>query len=226
MTMISFQRIGSVSNAQVGSDFEESAQETLASQGLHLARAFSLPVGISEKKKEHRFDLGSTSHETIVECKSHRWTAGGNVPSAKMTVWNEAMYYFAIAPDSYRKILFVLRDYSPKRRESLAEYYIRTYDHLIPDEVEIWEFDEGSGEASIWKRTLNKGSLKKAFDAASRLPEDEQDAVAEWLLSELASEEKWEERFTDSQGALSLLAQEALNEHERGETEDLDPESL
>ncbi len=77
MTMISFQRIGSVSNAQVGSDFEESAQETLASQGLHLARAFSLPVGISEKKKELRFDLGSTSHETIVECKSHRWTAGG-----------------------------------------------------------------------------------------------------------------------------------------------------
>ncbi len=68
--------------------------------------------------------------------------------------------------------------------------------------------------------------LKKAFDAASRLPEDEQDAVAEWLLAELASEEKWEERFTDSQGALSLLAQEALNEHERGETEDLDPESL
>ncbi len=68
--------------------------------------------------------------------------------------------------------------------------------------------------------------LKKAFDAASRLPADEQDAVAEWLLAELASEEKWKERFAESQGALTLLAQEALNEHERGETEDLDPESL
>ena len=68
--------------------------------------------------------------------------------------------------------------------------------------------------------------LKKAFDAASRLPEEEQDAVAEWLLAELASEEKWEECFAVSQGALSLLAQEALDEHERGETEDLDPESL
>jgi len=32
--------------------------------------------------------------------------------------------------------------------------------------------------------------LKKAFDAASRLPESEQDAVAEWLLAALASEEK------------------------------------
>ena len=58
--------------------------------------------------------------------------------------------------------------------------------------------------------------LKKAFDAASRLPEEEQDAVAEWLLAELASEEKWEECFAVSQGALSLLAQEALDEHRRG----------
>jgi hypothetical protein len=68
--------------------------------------------------------------------------------------------------------------------------------------------------------------LKKAFDAASRLPEDEQDAVAEWLLAELASEERWEERFAETQGALSVLAQEALDEHERGEIENLDHERL
>ena len=60
--------------------------------------------------------------------------------------------------------------------------------------------------------------LKKAFDAVSRLPEDEQDAMAELLLAELASEKKWEERFAKSQGAMYLLAQEALDEHERGET--------
>jgi hypothetical protein len=30
---------------------------------------------------------------------------------------------------------------------------------------------------------------KKAFDAASRLPKEEQDGVAEWLLAEPASEE-------------------------------------
>ncbi len=68
--------------------------------------------------------------------------------------------------------------------------------------------------------------LRKAFDAVSRLPDNEQDAMAELLLAELASEEEWEERFTKSQDSLSLLAQEALSEHERGETEDLDPESL
>ncbi len=68
--------------------------------------------------------------------------------------------------------------------------------------------------------------LRRAFDAASRLPEDEQDAVAEWLLAELHSEEEWEGRFASTQGTLSALAREALAEHERGETEDLDPDSL
>ena len=68
--------------------------------------------------------------------------------------------------------------------------------------------------------------LKKAFDAASRLPEKEQDAVAEWLLAELATEEGWEERFAGTQDALSVLAREASEENERGETKELDPRSL
>ncbi len=67
--------------------------------------------------------------------------------------------------------------------------------------------------------------LKKAFDAASQLSEEEQDAVAEWLLAELDSEEGWEEQFAETQNALSVLAREALEEHQRGETEGLDPES-
>ena len=62
--------------------------------------------------------------------------------SAKITVWNEAMYYFAIAPPSYRKIFFVLRDVRAKTGESLAEYYVRTYRHLIPSDVEVWEYDQ------------------------------------------------------------------------------------
>ena len=54
--------------------------------------------------------------------------------------------------------------------------------------------------------------LRRAFDAASRLPDNEQDAVAEWLLAELAAEEQWEERFAGTQDALSVLAREALRE--------------
>lgn len=100
------------------------------------------------------FDLGSSSPPVLVECKSHRWTSGGNVPSAKITVWNEAMYYFHLAPPEYRKIMFVLRDYSDKRKETLAQYYIRNHGHLIPDDVEIVEFN--GTDAVCLRPTQNK----------------------------------------------------------------------
>lgn len=138
-----FQRVGSVSNAHVGRDFEAVAQAYFSDQGVLLGSNYSVPVGVSAGKKSRQFDLGSGEPPVLVECKSHRWTAGGNVPSAKITVWNEAMYYFHLAPPRYRKVLFVLRDYSQKRKESLADYYVRNYGHLIPSGVEILEYDEG-----------------------------------------------------------------------------------
>ncbi|MDD5410923.1 MAG: hypothetical protein PHF31_05840 [Methylobacter sp.] len=139
-----FQRPSSKSNAQVGSDFEIVAQEYFAKQGIKLQRSLKIKVGVRNcKPKDHAFDLGCKEEKILVECKSHKWTApGDNIPSAKLTVWNEAMYYFLAAPENYRKIMFVLRDYNEKRGETLADYYLRTYRHLIPDEVEFWEFNE------------------------------------------------------------------------------------
>jgi hypothetical protein len=78
-------------------------------QGVILERGFGVSVGVGRVKKQRRFDFGSDSPPILIECKSHAWTGGGNIPSAKMTVWNEAMYYFHIAPAAYRKILFVLK---------------------------------------------------------------------------------------------------------------------
>jgi hypothetical protein len=141
-----FQRVGSVSNTQAGNDFEAAAQAFFSQQGISLVKSFSVPVGVGEAKKLHRFDLGSESPPVLVECKSHTWTSGGNMPSAKMTVWNEAMYYFHVAPAFYRKIFFVLK---PSRREqSLAAYYLKTHGHLVPEGVELWQFDleASSGE--------------------------------------------------------------------------------
>jgi hypothetical protein len=60
------------------------------------------------------------------------------VPSAKITVWNEAMYYFYLTPKEYRKIFFVLKH--SRNDETLAEYYLRNYRHLIPSGVEFWEY--------------------------------------------------------------------------------------
>jgi hypothetical protein len=146
-----FQRIGSTSNAQVGREFETSVNKFLARQGLKLSKNYKVPIGVEKNKKLHAFDLGSDNPRIIVECKSHKWTAGNNTPSAKMTVWNEAMYFFAIVPDDYQKLFFVLRDYSENRKQTLAEYYIRTYEHLIPADVDIWEYDSRTDNATKLK---------------------------------------------------------------------------
>jgi len=68
--------------------------------------------------------------------------------------------------------------------------------------------------------------LKKAFDEASRLAEDEQDTLAELLLEEMKSERRWNRAFSSSGDRLSELADEALEEHRRGDTEDLQAEKL
>ena len=135
-----FQRVGEISNAEVGSKFETAAQEWFLNEGVRLKRNYGVEIGLS-KRKRRKFDLGSGEPPVLVECKSHKWTGGGNVPSAKITVWNESMYYFLLAPKGFRKVLFVLRDFSEQRGESLAEYYVRNYSHLIPDDVEILEYD-------------------------------------------------------------------------------------
>jgi hypothetical protein len=139
------QRIGSISNSQVGADFELVALKFFEKRGVKLSRNFAVEVGLSDKKK-HCFDLGAANPKIIVECKSHKWTAGANVPSAKMTVWNEAMYYFHLAPKAFRKILFVLHDRRSEDGESLLSYYKRTYSHMIPEGVEFLEWDEATGD--------------------------------------------------------------------------------
>lgn len=144
-----FQRSGSTSNAQVGRDFEEAAILALEAAGISVTRTYPVEVGISAETKSHSFDLGSDRPPIIVECKSHRWTSGGNVPSAKLTVWNEAMYYFACAPNTFRKIFFVLRHVRAKTGETLSQYYIRTYGHLIPPGIEIWEYDETTKSVEV-----------------------------------------------------------------------------
>ena len=51
------------------------------------------------------------------------------------------MYYFKISPNDFRKIMFVLYDYSSRHKETLAQYYLRTYRHLVPGDVEFWEYN-------------------------------------------------------------------------------------
>lgn len=141
-----FQRKGAQSNTQVGRDFQAKARTFFGRQGLQLQDDISVEIGINGRKP-HKFDLGDPKKKVFVECKAHTWTEGGNVPSAKMTAWNQAMFFFYAAPRGYRKILFVVRDYSEKRKETLGQYYVRTNAHLIPKDVEVWEYDEKRNNA-------------------------------------------------------------------------------
>ena len=68
--------------------------------------------------------------------------------------------------------------------------------------------------------------LRKAFNEASKLPSEDQDAIAALLLGELESDRKWDIAFCASADVLENLARDAINEDDRGETKDLNPTSL
>jgi hypothetical protein len=133
-----FQRVGAVSNSHAGREFEDAAKGFFLGQGIQLQPDFAVPVG-GKVKKSHKFDLGSAVPPILVECKSYTWTSGGNSPSAKIRGINEAMLLFSLAPDDYRKIMFLLKHM--RKEVSLAQHYLKNQSHLIPEKVEVWEYD-------------------------------------------------------------------------------------
>ncbi len=164
------QRKGSRSNTHVGKEFEASAMRFFESQGIHLHKdKEGIEIGVPNEKKEttvkrHRFDLIDDEKQTIVECKAHTWTEGTNVPSAKITAWNAAMYFFhLVRAKNVRKIMFVQRDLNKKTKKTLAEYYIRLHSHLIPHDVEFWEYDIDSKSG---RRLIIREQKSGAFDNA------------------------------------------------------------
>ena len=68
--------------------------------------------------------------------------------------------------------------------------------------------------------------LEKAILEVTKLPADEQDALAQWILDELASDRSWDDLFVRSQSGLEKLAAEALADFRAGKTEPLDPDKL
>jgi hypothetical protein len=66
------------------------------------------------------------------------------------------------------------------------------------------------------------GLLEKALQRIEALSSEEQDALASQILETLDDEEAWSRQFSEKPEALRSLAQEALEEHRRGETRPLD----
>lgn len=137
-----FQRKGNKANAIIGSDFEAVVMKQFEPYVKNLQRPFKIPIGLTSKK-QHAFDFGND--EILVECKSHTWTESGIVPSGKLHNWNTAMYLFHLAPKKYKKFFCVEMSFDQEKCETLLEYYIRNYGHLIPKDVILVDVYTNSG---------------------------------------------------------------------------------
>jgi len=96
-----FQRVGSKSNSHIGKEFELLALKYFTKNNIQLQQNYKIKIVVGKSKKQHGFNLGNS--EYLIECKSMSWTKSDNVPSANIHSWNEAMYYFSIAPKNYKK---------------------------------------------------------------------------------------------------------------------------
>ena len=68
--------------------------------------------------------------------------------------------------------------------------------------------------------------LEKVIAETAKLPEEEQEAFAAFMLAELESEKRWDELFSRSQDLLAQMAEEARLEYRAGLTKPLDPDTL
>ncbi len=91
------------------------------------------------------------------------------MPSAKMTTWDQAMFLFHAAPSGYRKLLFVLLDINTVTKETLGEYYVRTHRHLIPSDVEIWEFNQKTGKARPLARPVRLDRISLSISVSRKV---------------------------------------------------------
>lgn len=132
-------RDGNRENPGKGRSFQEGAK-TVLSRHFGVEFRTDVPVQIGDPPKGHRFDLASKDLRHVGECKNYSWTESGNVPSAKMAFVNEAVFYLSYLPEGTRKLIVMRRDKHPKHNETLAEYYYRTYRHLLKG-VSVLELD-------------------------------------------------------------------------------------
>jgi len=126
-------------NPGKGKQFQEKAAELL-SKHFQVKFRIDYPIAIGNPPKEHRFDLVSSDQRYVGECKNYSWTRSGNVPSAKMGFINEAVFYLSFLPRDAIRFVVMKKDVRPTGGETLADYYYRTYRHLLQG-VSIIEID-------------------------------------------------------------------------------------
>ena len=132
-------------NPRIGADFEKQVLKWFndnkeGNYELHIKAPICNPKSKTCEIKNHEFDIVDPINKIAIECKRYTWTKTWNVPSAKMGVTNEAVFYLTCLPDDYQKIIVMFRSYNAKRGITLAEYYYKTNKALLGD-IQLMEFD-------------------------------------------------------------------------------------
>ena len=68
--------------------------------------------------------------------------------------------------------------------------------------------------------------LEKAIAELTKLPESQQESMAQWILDELEDEARWDQAFAASLPQLEKLGKKALEDYHAGRTRDLNPDEL
>jgi hypothetical protein len=136
-------------NPSVGKKFQSLTAELLSK---HFDKDFisEIAINIGNPLKAHKFDLVSKDNTVVVECKCYTWTEGQNNPSAKMATLNEAVLYFKLLPDSWKKVIAMKKSVHPRRSKTLADYYKRRYEFVL-DGITIIEIDVDTQTVKIIK---------------------------------------------------------------------------
>jgi len=69
-------------------------------------------------------------------------------------------------------------------------------------------------------------ALEEVFKEASKLPEAEQDALADAIRAEIRAEKEWDKSFASSRDVLERMADEAIADHPAGRTKPVNPDKM
>jgi hypothetical protein len=69
-------------------------------------------------------------------------------------------------------------------------------------------------------------TLEEVLRQVAKLPEAEQDALAEAIRAEIGAEKDWDKSFAGSMDVLERLADEAIADHRVGRTKPIDPDKM
>ena len=136
-------------NPKIGREFQERVKKWFE-MSKEMPFELEHPILIGYPAKLHKFDIADKAEKMVIECKSYTYTSTGNIPSAKLTTLNEAIFYFSFLPTVTEKVLVMAYATHPKRKETLAEYYVRINGHLL-GQVNVWEYNTNTGEMRMIK---------------------------------------------------------------------------